>query len=205
MGYTLIEILYQGRLIHIRCQKAMQMLALCRCGLRRGSVARRELIDLGCALLRGLRRAGESTDKQHVGLMQQFGRQILGTGVADETDIVAEFLAPDSDGLRHDAREIRIHNAVEEPSRRPLGPEVENGNAKFAHTSSLEHRCQKMTRAVNGRIGESQRWRQVFTAAGGDLALRKIHTGVTRREFATCIADRQHLTPAGEASAARCQ
>jgi len=85
----------------------------------------------------GLRRAGERADKQHVGLMQQFGGQILESGIADEADIVAEFLAPDGDGLRHDAREVRIHDAIEKSSRRPLGHEVENGNAKFVHAASL--------------------------------------------------------------------
>ena len=85
----------------------------------------------------GLCRAGEGADEQHVCLVQQLGGQILGAGVADESHIVTKLLTPDGNRLWHDACRFRIHDAIEEPSRRPLGHQVKNGNPKFAQDSPL--------------------------------------------------------------------
>jgi hypothetical protein len=63
----------------------------------------------------------------------QFAREVLGAGVADIADVMAQLLAPCRHDLGHDAREVGIHDAAEEIAPAALADEVENGDLQTMH------------------------------------------------------------------------
>lgn len=78
-------------------------------------------------------RTGEGADEHDVGFIGNQGIQIFAAGVAEISDIMAKLLAPCGDRLRHDARQIGIHDAGEQPLGRTSGDEVKHGYAASGH------------------------------------------------------------------------
>src|SRR5882724_3023984 len=81
----------------------------------------------------GLCRTGEGPDDQDVRIVLQLAPEILGAGVADIADVMAQLLAPRRHDLGHDAREVGIHDAAEEIALAALADEVENGDLEARH------------------------------------------------------------------------
>ncbi len=79
-------------------------------------------------------RFGERADEDEIDRVRQFLEKILETRVAGEADLVTLGLAPDGDGLRHDAGEIRVHDPRVERAGRTLRDEVDNGYAELTHS-----------------------------------------------------------------------
>jgi hypothetical protein len=48
-------------------------------------------------------------------------------------DVVALLLAPDPDDLRHDARQVGVHDSAIQGGIGTFGDEIENADAKSAH------------------------------------------------------------------------
>ena len=93
-----------------------------------------EQVADGVGELRGLR---ERADEHDVDVLRQDGRQVLEPRVADELDVVAQLLGPDGQHLRHDAGEVRVHDAgVEGPGLAP-GNDVDDSDPQLLHERTL--------------------------------------------------------------------
>jgi hypothetical protein len=76
---------------------------------------------------------GECSNEQQVGLGEHFPFEVLESGIADEANAMTGLLTPGRDDLRHDARQVRIHEARVERVRGAFGGEIQNGDAKSTH------------------------------------------------------------------------
>jgi len=77
----------------------------------------------GVGELGGLR---EGPDEHQIDLVRDLGGQVAVARVAHEGDVVARLLAPPRDHLRHDAREVRVHDAAVEPLRGSTGYQIDH-------------------------------------------------------------------------------
>jgi hypothetical protein len=59
-----------------------------------------------------LGRLGKGPNEQHVQIGRKLLQEILETRIAHEGHLVTLLLAPDADDLRHDARQIGVHQAT---------------------------------------------------------------------------------------------
>jgi hypothetical protein len=117
----------------------------------------------------GLRRTGEGPDDQYVRIVCQFAYEILGTGVADIADVMAQLLAPHRYDLRHDAREVGIHDAAEEIAPAALADEIENGDLQAMHDGPFQGDCERRIKRGGG------------VSRSGDLHANLIRRPILRR------------------------
>ena len=79
-----------------------------------------------------VRRGREGADEHQVEVVGELRQEVLEAGVADEVHLVARLLAPDRERLRHDAREIRVHQTAVQAGPGGIFYDVENADAKRA-------------------------------------------------------------------------
>ena len=102
----------------------------------RDSTARPVKIAQG---IRRKRRLGERADKDDVDMFRQYIEEVFETGVGYVGDGMSFFFTPHSNNLRHDAREIGVHDPCPYCPGRSPGDEVYYSNPKSAHTIQSFH------------------------------------------------------------------
>jgi len=80
-------------------------------------------------------RLRKCADEDEIDLVRQLVDQVLETGVADKGDLVPFGFAPRPDDLRHDAGEIRVHDARVQGASRPLGDQIDDADTQLTHGS----------------------------------------------------------------------
>src|SRR3712207_4785220 len=80
-----------------------------------------------------LRRLGKGADENHVEIGGKLLEEIFHPGVADKLNVVTFLLAPDTNHLRHDARQVGVHHPAVERWVGTFGYEIEDADAKPAH------------------------------------------------------------------------
>ena len=78
--------------------------------------------------------SGASIDE--VDLVRQIVDQVLDTRVANEGDLVPFRFAPHRDGLRHDAGEIRVHDARVQRAGRRFGDQIDDADPELTQAFS---------------------------------------------------------------------
>ena len=76
-------------------------------------------------------------DEDEVDLVRQIVDQVLETRVADEGDLVPFRFAPHRDDLRHDAGEIRVHDARVQRAGRRFGDQIDDADTELTQRFSL--------------------------------------------------------------------
>src|SRR5207248_9031183 len=76
---------------------------------------------------------GEGPDEHQVDVGRQLADEVLEAGIADEGYVVPFRLTPHADHLRHDAREVGVHDARVQGTRGTARNEVDDADAKLTH------------------------------------------------------------------------
>src|SRR2546430_133585 len=77
---------------------------------------------------------GERPDEYEVDVGRELADEVLEAGIADEGDLVSLVLAPHADDLRHDAREVGVHDARVQGARGTARDEIDDADAKLTHS-----------------------------------------------------------------------
>ena len=83
-----------------------------------------------------LSRLGERRDEDEVGFLGYLLQQVLKAGIAHELHVMPGFLTPYRDDLRHDAREVGVHDPGVQGLGGSLGYQVDDGDLKLLHGAS---------------------------------------------------------------------
>ena len=81
---------------------------------------------------------GERPDEYQIDVGRQLADEVLEARVADEGDVVPLRLAPYANHLRHDARQVGVHDARVQGARGAPGYEVDDADAELTHTPADE-------------------------------------------------------------------
>ena len=118
----------------------------------------------------GLRGLGEGADEDEVRVGRQLRDEVLEARVADVGDVVPFGLAPGGNDLRHDARQVRVHDPGVERFRGPLADEVDDADSELAHGRTRPHApCQRNSGGMElpGRLRTPRRLKTLRSGVHG--------------------------------------
>jgi hypothetical protein len=80
-----------------------------------------------------LGRLGKGAHEDQIEVWWKLFQQVLHPGVTHHPDVVSLLLTPDTEHLRHDARQVGVHHSAVQRWIGAFRYEIENADAKSAH------------------------------------------------------------------------